>query len=278
MRRRRWLPFAASAGLLLAAGLGLGRERPAADPLRFPHGIHVIENEMDCAECHGDVMTLAPGARATPGHDVCGMCHDVEEQGECGTCHLDPENPAAVPPVTAPASFAHELHDGLTCDRCHGMFTAESVKPALPAVPDCRLCHGEKDVQPSDHDLVAWRGDHGLEAAFGTEECAVCHTQASCDECHQGVNLYGSPHPVSWAFNHGIEAAWGGDCLACHETRETCTSCHRATLPVPHAFGPAWANAETGGDHSEEAAAFPEACITCHDLGGADPTCARCHE
>jgi hypothetical protein len=77
---------------------------------------------------------------------------------------------------------------------------------------------------------------------------------------------------------HSMEAGFGGECLVCHESNNYCTDCHRTMLPIPHAFGPQYANNGDGGEHVDEAAAFMTTCLTCHDVQGTDPTCARCHE
>jgi hypothetical protein len=135
-----------------------------------------------------------------------------------------------------------------------------------------------KSPLPDDHAALGWLSEHGLDAAFDETSCEACHSQASCDECHQGAILQGKPHPPSWLFDHFMEVVYGQDCLVCHETRESCTSCHKAMIPVPHEFGPGYANANDGGAHKEEAEAFMEACVSCHDVEDDDPTCARCHD
>lgn len=79
-------------------------------------------------------------------------------------------------------------------------------------------------------------------------------------------------------FQHSSEVSFGGECMTCHENRDACTSCHRSMLPVPHTFGIEFANPGDGGSHADEAKAFIETCISCHDVGEDDPTCARCHD
>jgi hypothetical protein len=67
--------------------------------------------------------------------------------------------------------------------------------------------------------------------------------------------------------------------MTCHETRETCTSCHRSMVKTPHPLGSlSFANKTNGGDHVKEAESFIEVCISCHDVGNADPTCNKCHD
>lgn len=276
---------------IFALVMVLGAKTPA-DPILFEHGLHTVNAGMACEDCHMGVADLAAGERAMPDHDTCSMCHDVEDFDNCGTCHANPDEPVAAPPVHGMyEGFAHEAHGDLSCDACHGELQEVADMVRVPVMNDCQTCHlkqsgpmsceacheGEQPV-PSDHELPTWSMDHGLEASMATSDCASCHTQQSCDECHQGENITGKPHPDGWMFNHFAETSYGGECLACHETRESCTSCHRAMLPIPHEMGPGYANLNGGGLHQYEARDFAETCLSCHDLGGQDPTCARCHQ
>lgn len=271
-----------AAALLSASGTG----RDAT--LHFDHILHYEDNGMACEDCHADVIGQTSSAeRSMPDHDVCSMCHDTDD--DCAMCHVDGD-PVAWPDVEGMyEGFAHSAHDGVDCLTCHGNVSEhEPVVPSMASCQechvddngplDCEACHEGERPEPHDHELATWHVDHGLEASMRGNDCNMCHTQDSCDECHQGENLYGTPHPPTWEFNHGIEANWSGECMVCHETRQTCTECHRSTLPVPHPFGLEYANLTDGGDHVEEATSFIEACLACHDVGESDPTCARCHE
>jgi len=274
--------------LLLAVAMVTTGAKTRTRTIRFDHPLHVEENGLSCDECHVNVMQLASGQMAIPNHDVCSACHDTDN--DCGTCHVNPDDPEAFVPVQGRyQGFAHKVHGDVTCEQCHG--NPAKAEPVIPEMAQCQSCHldrsgplecttchlGEKP-KPVDHKLATWDQDHGIEASFRGDECAKCHTQETCDECHQGENLTGTPHPPTWIFNHGIEADWSGECLSCHETRSECTSCHRQRIPVPHPFGPAFANTADGGAHVDEARAFIESCLACHDAGEGDPTCARCHQ
>jgi hypothetical protein len=209
-------------------------------------------------------------------------------------CHVNPEEPEAIPPRPWTCEgFSHEVHakDESSCGDCHGDLTTPATQPAILGMVECQechldrggelscgICHGGLAPLPADHEQGDWRRDHGLEAASATSDCASCHEQARCDACHQGVLADGSPHGAAWLHEHWAEAAFGDDCLVCHETRQSCTQCHLAMVPVPHPFGPGFANDFSGGAHADEAKAFPETCLSCHDVESGDHTCARCHD
>ncbi len=261
-------------------------------PIKFSHGLHVVENEMECSDCHDGVKNLNTGGRAIPDHDVCSSCHEPDDENECATCHLNPDNPVGtISAGVLYAGFAHKAHGSLDCSSCHSELTSLEMQPTIPAMTDCQSCHldaqgplncaechqGESPL-PMDHKLTTWNQDHGMDAGAGIVDCASCHSQSSCDECHQNFNIFGSPHPVTWKFNHFAESSYGSECMSCHETRETCTACHRRTVTMPHELGILWANKSNGGAHKEEAESFIEACLSCHDIGESDPTCAKCHE
>jgi len=262
-------------------------------PIKFNHFLHAEDAGMECSECHKNMAELNAGQRAMPDHDVCMDCHDVDDDNECAMCHVNPEEPEAMPAIEGLyEGFAHKTHAKAECLMCHGAMAGEAWQPMIPdmancqdchmtshAALDCGVCHKGHSPEPEDHESHFWAGrEHGLEAANATSDCAACHTEASCEECHQGHNRTGTPHPESWKFNHGIEAMWSGSCMDCHETRESCTTCHRSMLPIPHEMGIEYANMTNGGDHAEDAKAFSETCLTCHDLGKEEPTCARCHQ
>lgn len=295
MTRKQTLLIALALVLVVAVGTGFGAQKKQAPTLKFDHYLHVSENGMMCTDCHEAVESLGAGKMAYPDHDVCSMCHDVEDFDNCGTCHVNPDEPMPAPRVQGKyEGFAHKVHadeQKLDCTKCHGVVKSAGAQMQIPGMKDCQTCHLQAngplecadchlgaEPKPADHKMATWKHDHGLEATFTTSDCAMCHTQQSCDECHQGELLDGRPHPAGWEFNHFTEASYGEDCLVCHETRTFCTDCHKVMTPLPHKLGAEWANYPNGGEHVDEARAFGETCISCHDLGGNDPTCARCHE
>lgn len=292
MKKKTIIIFAVSAVILIGALTVFSVGSRAFKPVKFSHRLHVLDNEMACEDCHTTVMSGSFNARAIPDHEICIQCHETDDETNCATCHKDPNNPEKLPPIQgAYYGFAHNKHTDFKCHTCHGKISEKTSDPVIPVMSDCQTCHklkkgpleceschmGVDNVPvPQEHKLADWKEQHGMDAAGKVSNCSQCHTQESCDECHQGENIYGKPHPEGWLFNHFTEASFGGDCMVCHESREECTTCHRAWQPVPHPLGAAFANSE-GGQHTELAESFIEACISCHDVGGDDPTCARCH-
>jgi hypothetical protein len=293
---RKYIPIIALAVVLISALMIsrlIGGSDSASDLRKFSHGFHTTEAGVECQTCHQGIAELAAGQRSMPGHKICSDCHEVDNKAECGKCHSNPDNPTAIPAVSEYyLAFSHKTHtaNGLQCSACHGDVASTGMQPTLTDMQGCMACHRDRNgslecekchqggkPRPLDHMLVTWQADHGLEASSGAVNCAQCHDQSSCDACHQGVNLSGSPHPPTWKFNHFAESSYGGECLVCHETHESCTTCHRAIRPIPHPLGPAYADREEGGAHVADAEAFIETCFSCHDVVGQDPTCAKCH-
>lgn len=262
------------------------------EPIIFSHSLHAGENEMECTDCHAEIMKTGLSQRSMPDHDVCSDCHEVEEDDACATCHKNPDEPEAMPPYPgAYDGFAHNMHTDLKCSNCHGLVINDKVHLEIPEMADCQTCHAKmngpleckvchlgEEPKPVDHKFSSWHQDHGMEASVGTSDCSQCHDQSTCDDCHQGENIDGKPHPAGWVFNHFAEADFGGECMVCHESRETCTACHRSMNLMPHPYRDiTFANENDGGSHKELAESFIETCISCHDVGGDDPTCSTCH-
>jgi hypothetical protein len=288
--------------LVLIAGSLAAISDEKADPraeLRFNHEFHLTEVEATCDDCHqGVTVSHSADDNLYPTKANCAECHDVEDAGECKTCHANPDD---VTPILGfhpnYEVFEHSRHfeAGFTCSSCHADVEKSTQWSAdqqmLPAMSQCLDCHREegqtqecaachygKHPQPGDLNFTEWTRQHGLEAAFDPDYFDQYFELGYCEDCHQGLNLKGEVHQPGWLFVHSDEAMAGGECFVCHEDRMECSECHRALLPIPHPLGvPSFANRDEGGQHKAEAKAFYEACISCHDMGQASPTCERCH-
>lgn len=139
------------------------------------------------------------------------------------------------------ASFEHKAHleeylPGESCATCH-------LPEAPSIVPDsevCLACHDQATVDAVTlgnnitHGPV-WALNHRQEAKGVTANCASCHEQSDCLDCHKAgfademgsfSNNMINVHRSDFYVTHPLAAR--GDqrlCASCHES-EYCSSCH----------------------------------------------------
>lgn len=282
------------AGALVAAGTIVAGVLPGI-PLHAPDSdiifAHANHTDPECADCHTGIGDSDLAADVNfPEMDVCGDCHDVESDEDCGMCHRNADDPGTSPHPEREIVFSHNLHiaRGAGCDDCHGGIaeTAESVPENMPGMKDCfschdnfladnscGLCHSEvtlTDIHPGD-----WRHIHEDQTVRDRDWCMQCHTRdLSCLECHRGDNLLGNIHDLNYQYTHGLDAKSRLiDCSSCHDNRTFCYDCHARENRIPLLHSSAgWM-----ADHGFAARRDVENCASCHD--SSDPTCARagCH-
>jgi len=152
-----------------------------------------------------------------------------------------------------------------TCYKCHD---------GKKAPNECSTCHvslGER--RPSAFD-PAWVQAHTQEVQrTGEEECARCHTQDFCQNCHRSAN----PHRADWIAQHPDEArSRPTGCYSCHlapaerkparvQEMAFCRACHELRLEHKQVN---W-----GQVHGKESLADPSECQKCHTSSW----CASCH-
>ena len=137
--------------------------------------------------------------------------------------------------------FDHQAHlgdyvPGTSCDTCH-------LADALSIVPDTKICldcHDKEEVadvnlrQSKTHGPV-WALNHRAEAKGNAIDCAACHSQKYCLECHKsgfademgefGNNMV-NVHRDDFQMSHPIAARTDQNlCSSCHEIR-FCSDCH----------------------------------------------------
>jgi hypothetical protein len=171
---------------------------------------------------------------------------------ECATCHARP-----------------------SCAACHAAGSVrlvDELPEPRPGGPQGVLL---ADVRPAGHtaDFVM---NHATAASVGAPDCAACHTQKQCADCHDAPRKPGF-HPVDFVLRHAPDA-FGNEteCAACHSGEAFCRDCHMAsgfaaggrTGGAFHDAVPDWLLA-----HGRAARQNLEACTTCH----AQSTCLRCH-
>jgi hypothetical protein len=328
---RRTFFLLASCLLPLASILSAWADVPK-ETLTFSHKFHLKEVGAGCATCHEGAKTSERSAdRLMPTMPTCGECHDVEDKTQCGMCHKDLKR---LEPVAIPAReivFPHKKHveiKGMTCERCHqGLDKADLAGPgSLPTMAICMTCHQEitasQDCGSCHSNLMTlrprshkddWIHEHNEHVRSGDITCTICHTQDSCQECHEGANLVKatratkdfyapfSPqsgpqqtmtlkrvHTLNYRFTHALDVK-GKErhCRTCHELATFCERCHRPEGEVIR-FKPEWHGGPDwgaiaggvgtgGGRHAELMRRDAERCASCHDVQGEDPVCLLCH-
>lgn len=223
--RRLGAFFAADGRYLKAAVVG------RTDEVLFSHRAHANAAGLRCEDCHGDVgqqrsVPLAPLASKA----ACMDCHARHGQGNaCADCHRAVDR-SWLPPTHGP-QWA----------RLHG----ERVRAGSEASVDrCSLCHQDatgcnachQQMAPDDHDQSFRLRTHGLQASIDRSRCAVCHTQDSCQQCHEATR------PLS--HRAGFGSPQQRHCVGCHLplVEAGCRTCHRdaaahaaaAPLPADH--------------------------------------------
>ncbi|HUP20984.1 MAG TPA: cytochrome c3 family protein [Gemmatimonadota bacterium] len=253
---------------------------------------------------------LAHGPAALERGETCAVCHTRDS---CARCHL---NADAVPAIASlqpdarvaalvlgrpgewPEPESHDrsgwatrLHaaaaeaDPATCASCHARPSCEACHRADPPAVLARLpmprADGPRGVSVAQVEPVGHTADftfnHAAAAATGAPNCAACHSEGMCVDCHDGSSKPDF-HPVGFAVRHGAEAfANDTECAACHSREAFCRDCHmgvglaagsRTTGGAFHDAQPDWLLA-----HGLPARQDLEACTTCHE----QRSCLRCH-
>jgi hypothetical protein len=347
MTRRIALPALLIIALLaLAVSLQRSTLKASATPapvqdrarvVKFSHKKHIGEIGAECAACHESAQTSRKSTdNLLPAKAACATCHDVQDTTQCSLCHFEKTTPVKFGSPQRDVLFSHEAHlagRGLDCASCHaGIENAEDPEAThIPAMATCTGCHDNRKASntceqchtdfammlPSDHRESNFVTLHRDDMRLGTltVECATCHTETFCQECHQNAGLKaftpkdlttdGGPkrstqdspdrtilqnvHGLNYRFTHGIDArAKQSNCASCHTTETFCAECHAAGGNITQtSFKPAshlvagfavLTPGAGGGLHAEEAERDLESCMSCHNVEGKDPVCMMCHQ
>lgn len=296
-----WKTGILAAGMLVGAVAVVTLFAGQKDHLIFSHMKHVDEMGIDCQTCHTAVDTSMHGTdNLLPSMETCFKCHDGETApNKCTICHTHPDEAQVIPPSTTYSpKFPHKTHldQGVKCLVCHKGITkaVNTVAVHLPKMNRCQSCHRQKrvsdpltcrvchtkqqDLKPITHRLD-WKHVHQFAAESNPKDCAQCHAQTYCEDCHEGKNLTHKTHPLNFEWNHAIEAKAGKtQCISCHEDEVFCIQCHQEMNVMPPSHGRVgWVNTIDGGQHKIEAEMDLETCIACHGDYKNYPSCFRCH-
>lgn len=260
-----------------------------------------------CARCHVNaasqpiIAALAPDERVaaviagraavypTPSdHQSNGFAWEhgglAREQGaRCATCHTRP-----------------------SCNACHTGSGWSDVLRQMPnvergAAPGVRLQHRRTsaqrvafrqepgETQPAQsvvHTVTVHEAGfllaHKAQAATAALDCAGCHTQRFCSDCHTGeASSSRRFHAANFAQSHAASAfSREAECAACHNAEAFCRSCHmqsglasRGRLDVAyHTAQPQWllqhGRAARQGLQNCTSCHVQRDCLTCHSTTG----------
>ena len=283
-------PLLAAILLAVFAGCVLVDALRGEKPFAFSHRVHVVQEELECADCHrGGTTSDEPGM---PALSQCMLCHKaIDEKKPPGrqvaSLYVGKEYQGAhAAELGHEIVFSHKQHTGQVkdCDACHVGIKENEVVDRHQAVTmdacnrchdernvkggrDCAVCHKEirADRKPETHQPL-WLRAHGRTVRAHSEEtndrCSLCHDDSSCESCH----LAEPPENHNIYFRrrgHGVMARMDRDqCAACHRP-DGCDACHNEARPLNHVGG--WGSPTD--NH----------CRTCHEpLRNSE--CSTCHK
>jgi hypothetical protein len=273
----------------------------------------LIPREERCLPCHEDAIDRDEPHTA----ERCGFCH-------VGFGTIDDRIVPASHFPTARLRFSHREHvsRGVRCLDCHrGVDRAELAdRRHLPTMRQCFECHAppgmaleasapsacptchltlpggrlrtrfdEGSMNPPhwlfdmrhDHE---WLVRHRWVAADQGSQCAQCHTESDCADCHDGQVRPLRVHPGDYLSTHVAQARRDQPrCTSCHQVSRFCTECHTrlglSTVSAPdvraaeryHPPDALWVRGPVL--HAREAERSMNACASCH----AEQDCVQCH-
>lgn len=184
-------------------------DNPNEGKIKFSHSLH--SELVDCQTCHSSVVeSTSLTTLQLPNHDNCSTCHNVNDDNECKTCHV---NDVYEPLVKKKSEliFNHKFHlegNKMKCENCHKGLTevdysweATAVNPAMET---CYSCHNDKSVAsnaceschistanllPQNHKVASFSKNHKFIANNVDANCVMCHDNQSCNDCHVATNV-----------------------------------------------------------------------------------------
>jgi hypothetical protein len=198
----------------------------------FSHKLHT-EEEIQCAECHGDIAQNEAGQKASrPDMVACMDCHQSNHaENNCLTCHSPEEQ---LKPTNHNLTFMH-THGDLSRNE---IMTVNGNKNCMTChtKQSCQDCHEGENIDRLTHPLN-FEFTHALQAQGKEKNCYTCHENRSfCSSCHVENNILPHNHVAGWTNKipgdggrHSLEASIDlENCMSCHErnAEEVCAQCH----------------------------------------------------
>lgn len=178
-------------------------------------------------------------------------------------------------------TFNHSEHNTYLeesdCTTCH-------VEDAFSIVPDksvCATCHDDNFAQNVDYPALTthrplWAFDHRAQAKGNSIDCASCHQQQDCLECHKSgfadeqgdfSNNLANVHRSDFHVTHPIAARTDPQlCSSCHESK-FCSDCHDSFNRNDLAFDShrrGWSDIQVGGSGPTHDQYTEDQCQVCH--------------
>jgi hypothetical protein len=315
----RWALGALGGALVACAGV-MPFIANTRDQIKAPHARHA-KAEVECLTCHETIFdSTTLETKDLPKQKKCFECHK-DEKNKCGFCHTQPDKPLTYVERERNVKMNHAEHLERVkedCTVCHKKlpepFVTEEIKPAMATCngchehdaqftqADCKACHKDLSRYPLKP-LLAFNHqpnyvkNHRWDArSGGGENCAQCHEQTFCSECHaktvsHPIEVLAAErtdrtfiHRADFESRHSVEARLDSStCQRCHG-QTFCTSCHTergltpasdtATNPHPAGFADAVGSAVF---HGKAARRDIMSCAACHEQGAAS-NCVSCHK
>jgi hypothetical protein len=127
------------------------------------------------------------------------------------------------------------------------LYAREDHRPYRDAkIPECNDCHAGSSVPPNH--VAGWNSEHRLFSVRPDANCADCHEEAFCQDCHYGGGVYANSdlnrptakrtpdfmpryHRSSFLEVHPIYSFDNpASCQRCHPT-QFCQECHARFRP-----------------------------------------------
>lgn len=222
------------------------------------------------------------GRDATRATASCATCH---AQPSCRSCHIGAGAERVIRRLPGPDpgfSPGVQLRGAALMDLSLRDPGAAASGRHLPVVASVGAARGAREWSDTTNSRVVrvhgagYARTHGTEASAQALDCAGCHVQRFCSDCHagEGRRRY---HPANFVQRHAPEA-WGReqDCASCHNPEAFCQSCHASTgLASSGGLRSAYHTRQPGWllQHGQAARQGLESCTTCH----AQRDCMQCH-
>jgi len=176
---------------------------PVAQPVDFPHNLHVVQVGLDCRYCHTTVETS--NTASVPSTETCMTCHSQlrvdTPQLQAVLASWQDGVPLAWNRVHQLADyvfFDHSVHvnNGVGCASCHGRIDqmAEIWKNEPMTMGWCLECHRSPELYLRPRSEVfnmaySSPSDPGMQVALGQELLSAYHVDTDkliqCSTCHR---------------------------------------------------------------------------------------------